>query len=291
MRNQRLATMVLAAATAGAAALAGLEPARWESRLEPALAEARTSGRLVLVDAFAEWCGWCRKLEREVFPQPAFQDLAREFVLLRVDVQDGGEGTELAATWGASALPTLLLLEPSGAFAGAVSGYFPADELARRVRGELAAHRRVLAQFERILAGGDARALERAALERHQRRDGARAAAALERLLAISSLPAASEAWHRYLLADSWRMAGELDRARTAAGLAEAASARAGAADDELGERLALLPFWIAQSARDCGDASALLARFERVHPASPLLGEARRALSRLRADAGPRCT
>ncbi|KAB2968025.1 MAG: hypothetical protein F9K18_03420, partial [Thermoanaerobaculia bacterium] len=70
-------------------------------------------------------------------------------MLLRVDVEDGGEGSELAATWGAASLPTLILLEPSGAYVGAVSGFAPAEELARRVRAEVADHRRALAAFER----------------------------------------------------------------------------------------------------------------------------------------------
>jgi thiol-disulfide isomerase/thioredoxin len=274
-----------------ATALASQEPPRWERRVESAMARARAAGQLVLVDAYAEWCGWCKRLEREVFPDPAFVELARELVLLRVDVEDGGEGTELAETYGAASLPTLILLEPSGAYVGAVTGFAPAPELVRSVRAEIAAHQRALAAYQRTLAAGDARALESLALERWQRRDGARAAAALERLLGVASQPPEREAWSRYLLADAWRMAGELERARAAAAGADRARRRASASDPELGERLALLPFWIAESARDCGDAAGLLARFEKDHPSSPLLGEARRAMARLRADAGPRCT
>jgi len=282
---------LLAAAATLSTALEGQPPPRWERRVESAMTQARASGRLVLVDAYAEWCGWCERLEREVFPDPAFVAMAQELVLLRVDVEDGGEGTELAETYGAVSLPTLILLEPSGAYVGAVSGFAPARELVRSVRAEIAAHQRALAAYERTLAGGDAQALEAVALERWQRRDGARAAAALEKLLAVASLPPEREAWSRYLLADAWRMAGDLDQARAAAAGADRARRRAGASDPELGERLALLPFWIAESARDCGDAAGLLARFEKDHPSSPLLGEARRALARLRADAGPRCT
>jgi thiol-disulfide isomerase/thioredoxin len=290
MPNQRLAAILLAATAVASAALEGQEPPLWQRRIEPAMAAARSAGRLVLVDAYADWCGWCEKLEREVFPHPAFRALARDLVLLRVDVEDGGEGTELAETYGATSLPTLILLEPSGTFVGSVSGFAPAEELARRVRAEIAAHERALAAFARTLAAGDARALERAGLDRWQRRDGARAAAALEKLLSIASLPPEGEAWNRYLLADAWRLAGELERARSAAAAAERARARAGETDPELAERLALLPFWIAESARDCGAAAGRLAAFERSHPSSALLGEARRAMARLRADAGPLC-
>ena len=42
---------------------------------EDALARARAEKRLLLVDVYTDWCGWCKKLDREVFggqppPQP-----------------------------------------------------------------------------------------------------------------------------------------------------------------------------------------------------------------------------
>jgi thiol-disulfide isomerase/thioredoxin len=290
MRLQRLAAIVLTVSAALASPARAASGPAWSRDADGAFAAARQSGRLLLVDAYADWCGWCKKLEREVFPHPAFRELARDLVLLRVDVEDGGEGTELAETYGATSLPTLILLEPSGTFVGSVSGFAPAVELVRRVRAEIAGHERTLAAFAQTLAVGDAQALESAGLDRWRRRDGARAAAALEKLLSIASLPPEGEAWNRYLLADAWRLAGELERARSAAAAAERARARAGETDAELAERLALLPFWIAEGARDCGAAAGRLAAFERSHPSSPLLGEAHRAMARLRADAGPLC-
>ena len=291
MHRQRLAAIVLilfaALATAAEAATAPL----WSRDVDGAFAAARSSGKLLLVDAFADWCGWCKRLEREVFPTPEFTDFARDYVLLRIDVEDGGRGTELADTYGAESLPMLLLLEPSGALAGVVSGYAPAPALVARLRAAAADHERALADYRRTLATGDAAALDRLAIELWQRRDGARAAAAFEKLLAATTLPASEEVWTRFLLADAWRLAGEVDRARAAAAAAEAAVARVRGLDPELGERVALLPFWIAETARDCGTAAGQLARFEREHPASRLLGEARRALARLQADSGPRCS
>ena len=85
-------------------------------------------------------------------------------------------------------------------------------------------------------------------------------------------------------------MAGDVERARSAARSAESVAARI-SVEPELGERLDLVPFCIAESARECGAAAGALAAFEKEHPSSPFLDEARRALSRLRADAGPRCT
>lgn len=298
MRNQPLAAVftIAAALLAGAAPASPASPdsdtALWQRDVDAAFAAARSGGKLLLVDAYADWCGWCKTLEREVFPQPEFALATRDFVLLRIDVEDGGRGTELADRYQAWSLPTLLILEPSGALAGTVEGYAPLPDYLARLRAELATRERRLDAWAKTLAGGDTAALRRMAVDFYERHDGERAAALLERLLAIASLERREQAWTRYFLADAWRMAGDLPRARAAAAEAErAAVAARGAAEPELGERLELLAFWIAETARECAGAAGALASFEQRHPGSPFLAEARRAMTRLRAEAGPRCS
>jgi len=284
----RAAVALLAALVAGelrAGALNG-----WSTEPKAAFAAAKKADQLVLVDAYAEWCGWCKVLEREVFPHPEFLAATRDFVKLRIDVEDGAEGSELADRYGAWSLPTLLILEPSGALVGVVEGYAPVGPFVGRLRAELSLRERVLDGYRRALAGGDVETLRRTAIDFYERQDGARAAALLEKLLGSTSLEPREEAWTRYFLADAWRMAGEAERARVAARSAETAAARA-TVEPELDERLDLLPFWIAEAARECGAAAGALAAFEKDHPESPFLDEARRALTRLRADSGPRCT
>lgn len=280
------ATLIALAAGSSAASQAP----GWASDPKAAFAAAKKADQLVLVDAYADWCGWCKVLEREVFPHPEFLAATRDFVKLRVDVEDGGEGTELAERYGAWSLPTLLILEPGGALIGTVEGYAPVGPFVDRLRSQLAIHERVLEGYRRALAGGDVETLRRTAIDFYERQDGARSAALLEKLLGSTSLEPREEAWTRYFLADAWRMAGDAEKARAAARSAQSAAASV-AVEPELGERLDLLPFWIAETARECGAAAGALAAFEKAHPQSPFLDEARRALTRLRADAGPRCT
>lgn len=288
IRSLRGTAATLVALVAGAAAAS--QAPGWASDPKAAFAAAKKADQLVLVDAYADWCGWCKVLEREVFPHPEFLAATRDFVKLRVDVEDGGEGTELAERYGAWSLPTLLILEPDGALIGTVEGYAPVGPFVDRLRSQLAIHERVLEGYRRALAGGDVETLRRTAIDFYERQDGARSAALLEKLLGSTSLEPREEAWTRYFLADAWRMAGDAEKARAAARSAQSAAARV-AVEPELGERLDLLPFWIAETARECGAAAGALAAFEKAHPQSPFLDEARRALTRLRADAGPRCT
>lgn len=261
--------------------LGAAAPPVWRTDVAAAFAEARAAAKPLLVDLTADWCGWCRVMEQRVFPDPAFRTYAERFVLLRVDVEDRGDGTELAARYDSSSLPTLLLLEPGGALIGLVEGFLEAPALLQQLRNEQAVHELRLASFATSLASDDPRRVEMAALDFYGRNDGERAAALFARLLDLAPPAGERGAWIRYFLADSLRQARKFDEARAAAEAARRAAR--GASDAELAERVDLLPFWISRDARRCADASGVLRRFAEEHPRSVLLPGARNAFERLR--------
>jgi thiol:disulfide interchange protein len=59
--------------------------ATWHRTLPNALAEAQARKTLILVDAYAEWCGWCKKLEQETLASPEVLAKIQEFTLLKID--------------------------------------------------------------------------------------------------------------------------------------------------------------------------------------------------------------
>ena len=129
MKRAISATSLLAAAVL---ALAGLTASELRSPFERARKEADARRTLLLVDFTTEWCGWCRKLEREVYPDPAVARQLSRVVYFRVDAER--EGQALAQRYGVTGFPTLLFLTPSGAVAGSVLGYLPPAEFAARAR-------------------------------------------------------------------------------------------------------------------------------------------------------------
>ena len=52
---------------------------RWRESYAKALEESRSTTRPLLIDFEADWCGWCKKLDRETFEHPGIH---REEVLL-----------------------------------------------------------------------------------------------------------------------------------------------------------------------------------------------------------------
>ncbi len=107
---------------------------QWETDFAKASARAQKEGKYLLMDfSGSDWCGWCMKLEREVFSQKAFQDYAAEnLVLMLVDFpRSKPQSQELKQQNAALALkcniqgyPTVILMDPHGKVAGE-TGYQP----------------------------------------------------------------------------------------------------------------------------------------------------------------------
>lgn len=94
-----------------------------KSTLQEALLEARNENKIVFVDAYTSWCGPCKKMSREVFPnREVGQFYNAHFVNLKIDMEKD-EGPAVAQKYGVRSYPTLLYLDPSGEVLYRSSGY------------------------------------------------------------------------------------------------------------------------------------------------------------------------
>lgn len=61
--------------------------AGWGDDYEKAVAQAKTEKKMVVLDfTGSDWCGWCIKLDKEVFSKPEFKAYAKDnLVLMEVD--------------------------------------------------------------------------------------------------------------------------------------------------------------------------------------------------------------
>jgi thioredoxin-related protein len=71
----------------GAVLQAAAAELNWLTDLPKAQAKAKQESKLVMLDfTGSDWCGWCIKLDKEVFSQPAFAEYAsKNLVLVEVD--------------------------------------------------------------------------------------------------------------------------------------------------------------------------------------------------------------
>lgn len=104
----------------------------WLAYSDDALAEARQSGRPVLVEFTADWCINCKVLENTVYSHPEVIEAAREvnLLLLRVDMTDFNAGhKQLLERHGGHALPYAVVFDRQGRPLKAYTGLFSVESL------------------------------------------------------------------------------------------------------------------------------------------------------------------
>jgi thiol-disulfide isomerase/thioredoxin len=228
-------------------------PPTWYTKVDEATREAQRSGRPILVDLYAAWCGWCKELDRNVFSTPRFQQFARDFVLLRVDTEDGGEGSELDARYQVQQPADHAAARRRSHPARQGRGLRPDRRVHRHDRGRAQVLRRVRGAREDALAGGELNAQKSAAAEAHMRGDGKRAAALYRKIAASGDVPGPVAGALQYMLADALRLSKDWEGARAALQRAREEAQKVN--DPDLLERAEMLATNVAQESGDCKGA------------------------------------
>lgn len=145
-----LAAVVLIAVYAGELLAekggAGSTEENWIADFEQAKRLAAEQQQPILANfSGSDWCGWCIKLDREVFSKQAFQDYAEDSLVLfladfptskTLPPEQVKQNRGLAERYGVRGFPTILLLDAEGNVL-ARTGYVPGgpDNYVQHLKG------------------------------------------------------------------------------------------------------------------------------------------------------------
>ena len=107
----------------------------WLNDYKKAQEEAKANKKLLLLNfTGSDWCGWCIKIDKEIWSQPQFKDYARDnLVLVELDfprrkdqpVEVKKQNLQLAQQYEVLGFPTIVVLNGSGQKLWQFDGYFP----------------------------------------------------------------------------------------------------------------------------------------------------------------------
>lgn len=182
--------------------------------VEAAQKQAKEKKQLIFVDLFAEWCGWCHRFAKEVVPSEAFQKATDDMVLLKLDTEDRGEGTQFARRYQITSLPTFAILDTDLSIAGLIRGYAPAPQFSKMVEETVQKYRKFqkLVEQEPSLTRDYPKRLE-IAREFRIRQAFAKSEPRLKKLISEKNVPVAfrDDAW--YELAVLYMQQSQFDQA------------------------------------------------------------------------------
>jgi uncharacterized protein YyaL (SSP411 family) len=116
--------LTLFACVAGLQLIAAEAKIDWKTDLPKAREQAKKEKKLILLDfTGSDWCGWCIKLNHEIFSKPEWANYSKtNLVLVEVDFPRGKSQSEqlkeankaLQEKYKIEGYPTLILIKPDG---------------------------------------------------------------------------------------------------------------------------------------------------------------------------------
>lgn len=100
---------------------------------EEAIALAKKEDKLLFMDAYTNWCGWCKELDKRTFSNKKLADyMNSHFVILKMDMESKA-GVPLAKKFKVNAYPTLLFINDKEKVTHRIEGFLDAKAMLREV--------------------------------------------------------------------------------------------------------------------------------------------------------------
>ena len=101
----------------GFASQAG-ESIHWHEDFDQAMAEAKSSGKPLFLDFYAEWCGPCKMMDRKTYPDLAVIKQMERLVAVRIDVDQNEALAKQyrgnARKYGGNGIPAMIVVDTGG---------------------------------------------------------------------------------------------------------------------------------------------------------------------------------
>ena len=128
MRMQRFTKILVAATVAvtlclAVGANAGAQGIAWQTDLNSATAEAKQSGKVIMVDVYTDWCELCKVPDTKTYTDAKAIAGAEQFVARKLNPEKSTSGAQFAKRYGVSGYPTILFVEWDGTLVSKVEGH------------------------------------------------------------------------------------------------------------------------------------------------------------------------
>jgi len=101
---------------------------------QKARTEAKQQGKYLFVDAYTDWCGWCKVMVKQTFSQDEVaQFMNKSFVPLKLEMEHN-YGKNIAMKYGVSVFPSYLIFNPDGKLVYRMAGYMEAKAFIEKLQ-------------------------------------------------------------------------------------------------------------------------------------------------------------
>ena len=97
-------------------------PENWQAVLD----EAKLHQKLIFLDAYTDWCGWCKVMDKKTFSDEAVGNTMNQFFInIKLEMEKDELGKKLALKYTVTGFPSYLIFNSDGELIYTTSGYSP----------------------------------------------------------------------------------------------------------------------------------------------------------------------
>jgi thioredoxin-related protein len=122
MKQTQLFLFFLCLSFAFNGAIQAQEQIQW-MKFEEAVAASANNPKMILVDVYTDWCGWCKKMDKDTFTDPqVVAHLKKNFYAVKLNAEDTKRRfpfmgktfseAEMAAAMRVNSYPNFVVIEP-----------------------------------------------------------------------------------------------------------------------------------------------------------------------------------
>lgn len=91
---------------------------------DEAVAKAKAEKKLIFIDFWTTWCGWCKKLDKETYMDDSVLLTMKDIICVSIDAESK-DGAPIAKKYSITGFPTMVVLESDGSLRDQLVGYMP----------------------------------------------------------------------------------------------------------------------------------------------------------------------
>ena len=107
---------------------------KWTASFDKAFQAAQEKKMPVMIDVYTDWCGWCKKLDKDVYTANGVVELSKKFICLKLNPDKDKAHGELFKVEG---YPTIIFTSADQKELHRVVGYRPAQGFQQEMKKAL----------------------------------------------------------------------------------------------------------------------------------------------------------
>jgi thiol:disulfide interchange protein len=99
----------------------------WQTDFNKAFKQAKKQHKLLMLDFYTDWCGYCKRLDREVYTDEKVRALSQKFIPVKLNPERDQVAAAIAQQVGVRGFPSVLFITEKAELVHGIGGFEPAS--------------------------------------------------------------------------------------------------------------------------------------------------------------------